>query len=209
MDESLYSISEDYINWLKGEEGLEFKPYDAGEGGTPTIGYGHKLSKEEIKSGKVYGFSLKDIDKDAAETILRADIASKQESLDKKLTSKYNISLSELDPTRREMLLDYEFNVKGGINKFPAFTKAVLADDIETARKEYVRKVQDPKTNKMIPLGRRNKNFFDRYLNRESLLSSNDVTSPLGSGMVTLAELLGQTGTGLENELLGRSDLYT
>ena len=172
MNELDYSVSDSYINWLKKNEGLEFKPYESKEGGTPTVGFGHKLTAEEIKSGKVFGFDIKKIDKDAAETILRADLAAKQELLDNKLMNKFGISLNELDPTRKEMLLDYEFNVKGGINKFPKFTEAVLANDVETMRKEYVRKVQDPKTGKMIPLGERNKTFFDRYLKGSSVIAT-------------------------------------
>ena len=37
------------------------------------------------------------------------------------------------------MLLDIQFNVKGGIDSFPKFTEAVLDNDINTMQEEYKR----------------------------------------------------------------------
>lgn len=194
MDDNKYALSNDYVEFLKTNEGLKFKPYDSKEGGTPTIGFGHKLTKEELKSGKVYGFDIKNLKEDEADAILLADLAAKQDILDKRLSSKYGISLSELDPVKKEMLLDYEFNTGDVLGKFPKFSAAVMENDLEGMRKEYVRKVKDPKSGKMIPLKMRNETFFARYL----------APKP-----ITYEELAGLTGTGLENELLARTDMFT
>ena len=44
------------------------------EGGTDTIGYGHKLTPEESKSGEVYGIKIKDMTPEDAEVVLRKDV---------------------------------------------------------------------------------------------------------------------------------------
>ena len=61
------------------------------------------------------------------------------EEKNKILTNKLGTSYTELDPKRKQMLLDIQFNVRGGIDSFPKFTEAVLDNDINTMQKEYKR----------------------------------------------------------------------
>ena len=133
--------SEGFLNYVKSAENDQLFKTGTGirqkspEGGNDTIGYGHKLTAEEIKSGKVYGYDIDTLNKNQANTILLRDLEEKNKILNNKLGTAY----TELDPKRKQMLLDIQFNVKGGIDSFPKFTEAVLDNDINTMQEEYKR----------------------------------------------------------------------
>ena len=55
------------------------------------------------------------------------------------------------------MLLDIQFNVRGGIDSFPKFTEAVLDNDTDTMQKEYKRYFKN-KQDEYVELAR-NKQF--------------------------------------------------
>ena len=134
--------SEGFLNYIKKAEnaplflsGTNATRHKSPEGGLDTIGYGHKLTAEEIESGKVYGYDINTLNKNQANTIFLRDLEEKN----KILTNKLGTSYTELDPKRKQMLLDIQFNVKGGIDSFPKFTEAVLDNDINTMQEEYKR----------------------------------------------------------------------
>tara|TARA_R100000081_G_scaffold38434_1_gene17829 strand:- start:26 stop:553 length:528 start_codon:yes stop_codon:yes gene_type:complete len=135
----LYSDS--FLNYVKSAENDQLFKTGTGmiqkspEGGSNTVGYGHKLTEEEKVSGKVYGYDINTLNKNQANTILLRDLEEKNKILTNKLGTEY----TELDPKRKQMLLDIQFNVKGGIDSFPKFTEAVLDNDINTMQKEYKR----------------------------------------------------------------------
>jgi hypothetical protein len=128
------------------------------EGGLDTVGYGHKLTKTENAMGQVYGYKLDTLTEEQANAILLEDLKNKNQILINKLGTSY----TNLDPKRKQMLLDIEFNVKKGIDAFPKFKEGVLQNKIDVMKKEYERKFTDSK-GVTKPLTRRNElfsNFF-------------------------------------------------
>jgi hypothetical protein len=63
------------------------------------------------------------------------------------------------------MLTEFAFNL-GSLDKFPSFVDSVLRNNLDKTKKEYVRSYVDAKTNKRLPLQRRNLAFYDRYLKK-------------------------------------------
>ena len=133
--------SDGFLNYIKKAENDQLFKTGTGirqespEGGLDTIGYGHKLTAEEIESGKVYGYDINTLNKNQANNILLRDLEEKNKILNNKLGTAY----TDLDPKRKQMLLDIQFNVKGGIDSFPKFTEAVLDNDVDTMQQEYKR----------------------------------------------------------------------
>jgi hypothetical protein len=152
--------SEGFLNYVKKAEnaplflsGTNATRQKSPEGGLDTIGYGHKLTEEEIASGKVYGYDINNLNKNQANTILIRDLEEKNKILNNKLGTAY----TDLDPKRKQMLLDIQFNVRDGIDSFPKFTEAVLNNDTDTMKKEYKRYFKN-KQDKYVELAR-NKQF--------------------------------------------------
>jgi len=137
--------SDNFLNYMKKVENERLLKTGTGivhkspEGGNDTVGYGHKLTDEEIKSGKVYGYDINNLNRDQANTILLRDIEEKNKLLTTKLGNDYK----KLDPRRKQMLIDIQFNVKGGVDSFPKFKEAVLSNDINTMQQEYKRYFKD------------------------------------------------------------------
>tara|TARA_R100000995_G_scaffold77043_1_gene46915 strand:- start:40 stop:567 length:528 start_codon:yes stop_codon:yes gene_type:complete len=151
--------SEGFLNYVKSAENDQLFKTGTGmiqespEGGNDTVGYGHKLTNEEIASGKVYGYNINNLNKNQANTILIRDLEEKNKILNNKLGTAY----TDLDPKRKQMLLDIQFNVRDGIDSFPKFTEAVLNNDTGTMKKEYKRYFKN-KQDKYVELAR-NKQF--------------------------------------------------
>ena len=159
--------SEGFLNYVKKAEnaplflsGTNATRQKSPEGGLDTVGYGHKLTEEEIASGKVYGYDINNLNKNQANTILIRDLEEKNKILNNKLGTAY----VELDPKRKQMLLDIQFNVRGGIDSFPKFTEAVLNNDTNTMQKEYKRYFEN-KQGKMVELAR-NKQFSSFFFGK-------------------------------------------
>lgn len=143
----------DYLSFMKNVEnaartgrnpnGVWF-PHPSFEGGTPTMGYGHKMTNiDDYSSGltdqQVNALLVHDLE--AADARLRGDLGSD-----------YNT----LDDRRKQMLLDIVFNV-GGLSKFPNFRKAVIDNDIPTMAREHHRFSGGQ------PLTRRNQLFAEYF----------------------------------------------
>ena len=136
------------------------------EGGLDTIGFGHKLTKEENKTNTVYGYDLSEIKASTSKErvleisndILRQDL----EKAEKILTKNYGNKFINLDLRRKQMLIDMQFNVIdfNKPNVFPLFKKALFSGNEKVMRKEYKRVFTD-KNGKVKPLVR-NK-FFKKY----------------------------------------------
>ena len=141
------------------------------EGGLDTIGFGHKLTREEVKSGRVYGFDPRNLTIEDAEEILRLDIQRAQRTLDRRLRKSHGVALKDLSPRKRMMLTDYEFNLRGGISSFPSFTGAVIAGDQSKQEDEMTRYYTDAK-GVTRPLAR-NRAFYQTFM-------SNDARKKLG-----------------------------
>ena len=131
------------------------------EGGLDTVGYGHKLSETEIAANRVYEYNLDTLTKEQADDILLRDLEKRNKLLINKLGKAY----TNLDPKRKQMLLDIEFNVGDAPGVFPNFTKGVLQNKIDVMKKEYERKFTDSK-GVTKPLTRRNKLFNEFFFNK-------------------------------------------
>tara|TARA_X000001388_G_C2210501_1_gene114945 strand:+ start:658 stop:1188 length:531 start_codon:yes stop_codon:yes gene_type:complete len=160
--------SEGFLNYVKKAEnaplflsGTNATRQKSPEGGLDTVGYGHKLTEREIASGKVYGYDINNLNKNQANTILLRDLEEKN----KILTNKLGTAYTELDPRRKQMLLDIQFNVKGGVDSFPKFREAVFNNDINTMQKEYKRYFEN-KQGEMVELAR-NKQFSSFFFGKE------------------------------------------
>ncbi len=150
----------DYIKTAENEKLKKFGTkmiHDDGAG-NKTIGYGHKLTQNEIETNKVYGYDINNLTKNQANDILIRDLKARDQLLKNRLGKDY----TNLDTKRKQMLIDIEFNVGNAPGIFPNFTKGVLENNINTMKKEYKRKFTDRKGNTK-PLTRRNElfsNFF-------------------------------------------------
>lgn len=109
--------------------------HESPEGGNPTVGFGHKLTDEEVKSGQVYGFDIYNMTPEQARQVMMIDLGKAEEGLKRELGDDFNT----LDQTRKEMLLDFQYNLGSAKKKFPTFTQAVIDNDVETMNKEYKR----------------------------------------------------------------------
>lgn len=116
---------------------------------TRDIGYGHKITKAEEKSGKVYGIDIsKGITESQATQILKKD-KSDHEAKAKKLMGSH---WDKLNQSGRDMITDYSFT--GVLNKFPKMIEAIKKRDVGGVLKEYKRKYT--KDGELVTLGRRN-----------------------------------------------------
>lgn len=154
-------LSKEFINYIKAVENgskVGFKngrwyPHNSPEGGTQTIGYGHKLSAR----GSNYSNGLTDRE---VEQLLLYDLENAKQIMYHDIKSMFDVNI-KLDSNQEAMLLDFAFNL-GTLKKFPNFTKAVLNKDWDTVKKEYKRSFKDSSGNRH-ELGR-NKIFFDTFL---------------------------------------------
>lgn len=155
-------MSDDFLEWMMYREnaplastGLEqYILHNSPEGGTDTIGYGHKLSYQEEATQSVNGTALELLIEEDCERILACDVASAMNQVES--------TTDLLDQRRMEMLTDFVFNL-GSLDSFPKFVEAVIEDDVDTQRKEYKRYYTNV-DGKVFPLAERNAAFYARYL---------------------------------------------
>lgn len=147
--------------------------HNSAEGGNDTVAFGHKLTDEEVSSGKVYGYDYTNLSTDQANDIFNRDINKAHTVLIDKFGSKY----TGLDNKRKQILIDFQYNL-GSLNAFPLFRDAVFENDTETMMKEYKRFFKDPKSGDMKPLGR-NKNFNDFFFDGEGIAMNSIMSQPI------------------------------
>jgi hypothetical protein len=175
-----YMMEQENAALLKGD--LSMLLHKSPEGGTKTFGFGHKLTAEEERTGKINGKPIKYMTRDDAIALFRQDLQKATEKAKAKLASgsvkskKYGVVKADWDTLtekQKAMLVDFEFNVKNGINAFPAFTYGVINDNPDIMRQEYKRVVTDEK-GKTRELGR-NKAFYSMFLKPlDPILASDD-----------------------------------
>ena len=139
------------------------------EGGNDTVGYGHKLSNHEQFTGTAYGLPIEELTEEDAQRILKADVDRAHAAASRHLKSAYGVALEELPGREQAMLVDYQFNVRGGISSFPSFTKAVLIGDESTQHDEYIRHYTDAKGVRR-PLAR-NRAFYSTFMSESAKAS--------------------------------------
>ena len=140
---------------------------------TYDIGYGHKLSSEEYKSGLVYGIKVKDdkgnfipISKEDALKILNEDIKEKGRITKVEYENQTGKKFSDLSKTIQELLVESTFN---GLSpkKAPGLTTAASKNDIKGIVDNMTDRYTGPKGKRVI-LGDRNKRLWSSYLDKLS-----------------------------------------
>ena len=129
MNNKEYNPSEEYMKALMLQEnennaGLrdnKYYPYDSVEGGTPTIGYGHKLTEAEVKAKKYSsGLTKEEVDK-----LMRNDLNRHKTVAQSSFEKQYGKgSFNKLPNQLKDLVVDYSYTGTG-IDKFPSFHKSV------------------------------------------------------------------------------------
>ena len=99
-------------------------PHKSFEGGSDTIGYGHKIQKGEDFSNGITDAQ--------AESLLKTDLAKAKQQVYKEIGG------IKLTPQQEEMFVDFVFNM-GTLKKFPKFTEFALKNDLEGMKSQYKR----------------------------------------------------------------------
>ncbi len=118
-------------------------PHKSFEGGSDTIGYGHKIQKGEDFSNGITNAQ--------AEDLLKQDLAKAKQQVYKELGG------VKLTPQQEEMFIDFVFNM-GTLKKFPKFTEFALKNDLEGMKAQYKRYAGGKE------LKGRNTEFLKRFL---------------------------------------------
>jgi GH24 family phage-related lysozyme (muramidase) len=152
-----WKAPKDFIDYIIDVEGSRktkgrHYPYPSAEGGSDTVGYGHKIKRGE-------NFS-KGLSEEEARALLDKDLQKASNDLKSSIT---NANWDKLDNKRKEMLVAYQFNLGNVKAKFPKFTQAVIQNDKETMVKEYARTYKTPE-GQTLSLQRSDDLFYDRYL---------------------------------------------
>ena len=114
------------------------------------IAYGHKLESNEIIHFR-HG-----INQSAADKLLIRDLQKAKLRVHDYIKEKYKVDLM-LTKKQEEMLLDFSYNL-GGLEEFPKFVDAVLRNQKDIIKREYVRHFAGKE------LVGRNQSFFNRFL---------------------------------------------
>ncbi len=132
--------------------------HKSAEGGTDTVAYGHKLTKEEIESGKIYEYDINKLTVLQANDILKRDLKAAHD----KLIEIYGDEYLKLDNRKKQMLIDFQFNMgSGGVKKFKNFREGLFSGDEEKMKAEYERGYT--KDGEFFKLEGRNKDFFNFF----------------------------------------------
>ena len=194
----MIEYSPEFIEYLKTQEnaplakkGVNMR-HKSPEGGKDTVGYGHKLTEEEERSGKVYGIPIATMTPEQAEKIMFLDLKRKEQELTNRLGKRF----LTLPNKSKEMLLDFAYNLGTSktLEEFPNFTAAVLSNNMEEAKKEYIRYFTPEGETKKKPLSRNKyfkELFFDAPANenvQDIIEANNDVYVERGDTLYSIAK---------------------
>jgi hypothetical protein len=145
--------------FLKDNEGFLSQATPAVENpNTRDIGYGHKLTGKEVAQQKVFGIDISNgITEEQASFILEQDLQKRFADLPNKIPN-----FTTYSPREQALILDYEFNVKGGAKKFKNLLKAIENQDPDLLEKEYRRYFK--KGGKTLELSKRNKDTYNNFI---------------------------------------------
>ncbi len=160
----------EFINYIKKVEndplrlGLTKKViHKSAEGGNDTVAYGHKLTDKEKETGMVYGYDINNLSKEQQNDILIRDL----QKADKELTRVYGDAYLKLDKRKKQMLIDFQFNMgSGGVEKFKNFRDGLFNNDETKMEKEYERGYTNEK-DKFIKLDDRNNQFYNFFFKKK------------------------------------------
>ena len=194
----MIEYSPEFIEYLKTQEnaplakkGVNMR-HESPEGGRDTVGYGHKLTEEEERSGKVYGIPIASMTPEQAEKIMFLDLKRKEQELARSLGKRF----LTLPNKNKEMLLDFAYNLGTSktLEEFPNFTSAVLSNNMDEAKKEYIRYFSPKGSQEKKPLARNKyfkELFFDVPTNeniQDIIETNNDIYVERGDTLYSLAK---------------------
>ena len=159
-------LTDNFVQYMKDVENRNFSSgpvYDSKEGGNPTYGYGHKLTNTEKLEGKIkigdFEIPLENINEENSEKMLVQDLKKANDILLKTYGEKY----INLDSRRKQMLIDFQYNMgSGGVELFKKFREALFTGDEKTMKKEYERGYYPS------DLDRKNKTNFKKLKDRNA-----------------------------------------
>jgi len=155
-------LTEDFIDYIKSVENPKFSAgpvHESAEGGNKTYGYGHKLTDTEKKFNNIYGIPLEEINEQNSNKILMEDL----KKANNELVKNYGEQYINLDPRRKQMLIDFQYNMgSGGVELFKKFREALFTGDEKTMKKEYERGYYPS------DLDRKNKTNFKKLKDRNA-----------------------------------------
>ena len=134
-------IRSEFIEYIKrvengSKEGYEsgvWSPHPSPEGGSDTIGYGHKMRNDEewMKSG---------VPDEHIENLLLNDILRAAEDASEVISEHGSGDFDILCQNCQEMFTDFVFNLgPNGLRRFPKFVAASLDHNTEIMQQEYKR----------------------------------------------------------------------
>jgi GH24 family phage-related lysozyme (muramidase) len=140
-----------FVKGLENETRSHYEPEASLEGGGMTIGYGHKIKRDE---------SFARITEREATRLLIYDLLAARQEVDAYIKRVYGVQL-QLSAKQAEMLTEFAFSL-GGLDKFQKFTDAVLREDWAKVAQEY-RRSYETADGVRKPLDGRNRKFAARY----------------------------------------------
>ena len=120
-------------NTKTGYKNGKWYPHPSVEGGADTIAYGHKLLPQDRNL-------YQGITDEQASALQQQDVLAKQTEAKRLVDKQYGAGTFDGLPQDSQMLLiDYQYNVAGGLNKFPSFVEGIVSGNKEQMLKEYER----------------------------------------------------------------------
>lgn len=151
-------------------------PHKSAEGGTRTLGYGHKLTQQEedgnyvvLPNGTIVDFSNRGLTDQEIEMLFDADIQKHKSIAATQWNNSQKTPFASLSPLHQSVLTEIAFNIgtlKNSKGKWgwPSLAKGILNNDTEVIKQEIMRSFTDSKGNKKPLTNRVNKirRFIDQ-----------------------------------------------
>ena len=165
----------DYLDWIKEQEAFSSTIYED-SAGELTVGYGHTgdmvdkllLNADDPITGTT---ELLGITEQTATDLLGQDLSAAYDvmrqkflNLDRAEGSNILERYDHLDAESKLLMLVYEVNLVGGVNKYPLFRDAVLDQDWNEVNAQYLRNYKDKDTGQWKPLTYRNEKVFEHFI---------------------------------------------
>jgi len=159
----------EFLNYIKKVENNPLRlgdknniVHESAEGGNDTVAYGHKLTDEEKKTGMIYEYDINNLNDEQMNDILIRDL----EKAELELLNNYPEEYTSLDKTKKQMLIDFQFNGGAGmVDKFEKFRDGLFTGNNSKIKKEYKRGYTDKNKN-FKELVERNKDFANFFFNK-------------------------------------------
>jgi len=165
-----------FVSWMKEQEGSVVDPATGlhtvyiDQAGHPTVGYGHKLTAEELSLNSYAQGLPEERARELLSQDMQGHIGNARRVTDRMVNEQG--AFDRLPKRRRQGLVDFAFNLgPEGMSRFKNFVPAYVKGDLDTSRQQYVRKAKNRKTKEYEPLGKRNPDFLREFINDAAALA--------------------------------------